>query len=59
MIMKVLLMHQQYLAKRNRERVRLCREQKRQRNTCVKYENKNIDKRVDQIIKTFCKVMDR
>jgi hypothetical protein len=24
MIMKVLLMHQQYLAKRNRERVRLC-----------------------------------
>jgi hypothetical protein len=59
MIMKFLLMHQQYLAKRNRERVRLCRERKRQSNTCVKYENKNIDKRVDQIIKTFCKVMDR
>jgi hypothetical protein len=29
MIMKVLLMHQQYLAKINRERVRLCRERKR------------------------------
>jgi hypothetical protein len=57
--MKVLLMHQQYLAKINRERVRLCRERKQQRNTCVKYENKNIDKRVDQIIKTFSKVMNR
>ena len=33
MITKVLLVRQQHLAKLNRERVRRCREQKRQRNT--------------------------
>ncbi len=32
MITKVLLMRQQHLAKLNRERVRRCRERKRQRN---------------------------
>ena len=32
MITKVLLMHQQHLAKLTRERVRQCRERKRQRN---------------------------
>jgi hypothetical protein len=33
-------MRQQHVAKRNREHVRLYRERKRQKNTCVKYENK-------------------
>ena len=33
MITKVLLVRQQHLAKLNRERVRRCRERKRQRNT--------------------------
>jgi len=63
MIMKILLMRQQHLAKLNRESVRRCRE----RNTIghmrkVREKNEKVDKRVDKIIllmKTCWKVVNR
>jgi hypothetical protein len=61
-IMKVLLMRQQHLAKLNRECVRRYREWKQQRNA-IEYMRKvqKIDKRVDQIIviMTCWKVVNR